>query len=205
MFNNVDFYSGNSSYNNFLSGFRATSLGYNNWGIGLNNTNFIRPYQPFIYAQQPFTPAAVNQPYANQNFEEFCAKAYKGIPDRTTTSADKEKAILAKISILNHPQCPPELKAELYAEIGIINGELRTMDNNPSKSNENFDAFVERMYNGIPDRTSTVPQKQKAILAKVAIMNHPQCPPDSKPVLMQEISIINNEIMQMKSNCNTKV
>lgn len=201
MFGNNGFYPSNYSYNNFLFGFNFKPFPAM---FGLNNTNF-KLYQPFFNIQKTYPVAANNQPYANQNFNEFCAKAYEGIPDRTTTSADKEKAILAKISILNHPQCPPQLKSVLLGEISTINGELRAIDKETTGTNNDFEAFAKRMYNGIPDRTTNVNDKQKAILAKVAIMNHPQCPEASKAELMNEISTINSEIMQIKSNCNKKI
>ena len=75
---------------------------------------------------------------------------------------------------------------------------------NPSE-NSNFEEFVQKAYAGIPDRTSTIEDKQKAILAKVSILNHPNCPEETKAVLQQEIATINNEINQIKKNINIKV
>ncbi len=72
-------------------------------------------------------------------------------------------------------------------------------------SGQSFDEFVARAYQGIPDRTTTVEDKQKAILAKISILNHPECPQESKSVLLQEIAIINDEINRIKSNINRKV
>lgn len=53
--------------------------------------------------------------------------------------------------------------------------------------------------------TTNVVDKQKAILAKISIMNHPQCPEKSKLELAKELRILNNEIAQIKNNYNKKV
>lgn len=60
----------------------------------------------------------------NVSFSEFVDRAYKGIPDRTSTVEEKERAIAAKKKILQHPDCPPQKKAEILKEIGILQGEI---------------------------------------------------------------------------------
>ena len=65
--------------------------------------------------------------------------------------------------------------------------------------NVSFNEFVENAYKGIPARTSTVKDKERAIAAKKKIMNHPDCPNDSKVQLKKEISIIEEEIARINS------
>ncbi len=43
-----------------------------------------------------------------------------------------------------------------------------------------FDQFVKNAYRGIPEQTSTVEEKEKAIAAKKKILQHPVCPAKSK-------------------------
>ena len=67
-----------------------------------------------------------------------------------------------------------------------------------SVSFDKFDKFVQRVTAGIPDRTETIEQKEKAIKAKKKILKHPSCPEESKPVLKQEISVLEDEINSIK-------
>lgn len=67
-----------------------------------------------------------------------------------------------------------------------------------------FEKFVERAYKGIPERTSTIEEKERAIRAKKKILNHPDCPKESKAKLMQEISTIRGEISTMKSEARNQ-
>lgn len=60
----------------------------------------------------------------NISFSEFVEKAYQGIPDRTSTVEEKQRAIAAKKKILQHPDCPREKRAEILNEIKIIEGEI---------------------------------------------------------------------------------
>ena len=66
------------------------------------------------------------------------------------------------------------------------------------RRNDEFEAFVQRQYGGIPDRTTTIDQKKRAIAAKKRIIAHPQCPSSSKPVIKNEISKIESEIIAMQ-------
>ena len=66
-------------------------------------------------------------------------------------------------------------------------------------SNVSFDRFVERAYAGIPDRTSTIEEKERAIAAKKKILAHPSCPESSKATLRQEIATIEGEIAGIKN------
>lgn len=60
----------------------------------------------------------------NVSFNEFVEKTYAGIPERTSTIEQKEKAIKAKKKILQHPDCPREKRAEILKEIKTIEGEI---------------------------------------------------------------------------------
>lgn len=62
-----------------------------------------------------------------------------------------------------------------------------------------FNAFVEKQYAGIPERTSTIEDKEKAIKAKKEILKHPDCPQSSKAEIRKEIATIEAEIEAMKS------
>ena len=44
-----------------------------------------------------------------------------------------------------------------------------------------FEQFVENAYRGIPEQTSTVEEKEKAIAAKKKILQYPNCPKKLKP------------------------
>lgn len=79
-----------------------------------------------------------------------------------------------------------------------INGANGTYQG-PPKTQDDFDAFVEKAYSGIPDRTSTIQEKEAAIKAKKAIMQHPKCPSSTKPELQREIQIIQAEIDRIKA------
>ena len=61
-----------------------------------------------------------------------------------------------------------------------------------------FDQFVENAYRGIPEQTSTVRDKERAIAAKKKILQHPDCPAKSKVALKKEIEIIEGEIAGIK-------
>jgi len=62
-----------------------------------------------------------------------------------------------------------------------------------------FNEFVEKTYAGIPDRTTTVEQKKKAIEAKKKILAHPDCPASVRTKLYEEIATIQGEIDGMKA------
>ena len=79
---------------------------------------------------------------------------------------------------------------------------IKRIEANNNYSNikqDDFDAFVEKAYSGIPDRTSTIQEKEAAIKAKKAIMQHPKCPSSTKPELQREIQIIQAEIDGIKA------
>ena len=61
-----------------------------------------------------------------------------------------------------------------------------------------FEDFVKEAYNGIPDVTTTVEEKQRAISAKLKILSHPQCPELSKNQIRAEIAQIREEIKRMQ-------
>ena len=182
-------------------------------GISINSDNTISPF--ILWSQKNYdnntnggifpkkTQVDNNQNY-EQDFNAFVKEAYAGIPEVTTTVEEKQRAILAKLSILNHPQCPPETKAALSEEITQINYEIQNFEDEKSGYDDDFDTFVQKAYAGIPDRTTNINDKQKAILAKVAIINHPNCPEETKLELARELKILNDEIMEIKANCNRK-
>lgn len=72
---------------------------------------------------------------------------------------------------------------------GVNNKQMKTQ-----QSYEDFGAFADRLNKTVPDVTSTVEEKKHAIEVKKKIMNHPQCPSDTKTTLRKEIGIIQGEI-----------
>ena len=62
-----------------------------------------------------------------------------------------------------------------------------------------FEQFVENAYRGIPEQTSTVEEKEKAIAAKKKILQHPNCPKETKIALLREIATIEGEIAEIKN------
>ena len=76
---------------------------------------------------------------------------------------------------------------------GVNNKQMKTQQNY-----EDFGAFADRLNNTVPDTTSTVEEKKHAIEVKKKIMNHPQCPSDTKTTLRKEIGIIQAEIDQIE-------
>ena len=62
-----------------------------------------------------------------------------------------------------------------------------------------FEQFVENAYRGIPELTSTVEEKEKAIAAKKKILQHPNCPKETKTALLREIATIEGEIAGIKN------
>ena len=62
-----------------------------------------------------------------------------------------------------------------------------------------FEQFVENAYRGIPEQTSTVEEKEKAIAAKKKILQHPNCPKETKTALLREITTIEGEIAGIKN------
>lgn len=70
--------------------------------------------------------------------------------------------------------------------------------------NVSFEKFVQRVYACIPERTSTVEQKERAIGAKKRILNHPDCPREFRNQILKEIEIIKDEIEGMKSDAHNE-
>ncbi len=85
---------------------------------------------------------------------------------------------------------------------GVNNKQMKTQ-----QSYEDFGTFADRLNKTVPDRTSTVEEKKHAIEVKKKIMNHPQCPSDTKVTLRKEIGIIQAEIDRMEHDTamNTSV
>ncbi len=67
-----------------------------------------------------------------------------------------------------------------------------------------FNEFVKNAYRGIPERTTTIEEKERAIEAKKMILNHPDCPQDSKIGLRREIATIEEEIASIREIERTK-
>lgn len=80
----------------------------------------------------------------NVSFSEFVDKVYAGIPERTSTVEQKERAIAAKKKILQHPDCPPNKKAEIMREIGIIQGEIDGLKEDARAQSMNSSVFPPR-------------------------------------------------------------
>lgn len=85
---------------------------------------------------------------------------------------------------------------------GVNNKQMKTQ-----QGYENFDTFADKLNKTVPDSTSTVEEKKRAIEVKKKIMNHPQCPNDTKTTLRKEIGIIQAEIDRMEHDTamNTSV
>ena len=80
----------------------------------------------------------------NVSFNDFVEKAYAGIPERTSTVEDKERAIAAKKKILQHPDCPSSSKPELLKEIAIIESEIAGIKNEQRNASMNSSIFPKR-------------------------------------------------------------
>lgn len=80
----------------------------------------------------------------NVDFQKFVDKQYAGIPDRTETIEDKERAIKAKKAILKHPDCPQSSKAEIKREIAAIEGEIAAMKGEARNNSMNSSIFGTR-------------------------------------------------------------
>ena len=59
---------------------------------------------------------------------------------------------------------------------------------------DSYKAYCKQQYAGVPDGTTTIEQKEKAIQAKKNIMKHPECSATSKAMLQKEIAVIKGEI-----------
>lgn len=59
---------------------------------------------------------------------------------------------------------------------------------------DSYKVYCKQQYAGVPDGTTTIEQKEKAIQAKKNIMKHPECSATSKAMLQKEIAVINGEI-----------
>ena len=77
-------------------------------------------------------------------FEQFVENAYRGIPEQTSTVEEKEKAIVAKKKILQHPNCPKETKTALLREIATIEGEIAGIKNEQRNASMNSSIFPKR-------------------------------------------------------------
>lgn len=141
---------------------------------------------------------------SDMTFDDFVQRVYSEIPEQPLTVSDNQKVILAKVSIINHPKCPKDFKKTLFKEISVLNNEISRMDKSKSYDMD-FDDFVQQAYNKLPDQSATVDGKQKVILAKVSILDHPDCPLETKKILFREISRLSREIRQIKSKINKNV
>ena len=77
-------------------------------------------------------------------FDQFVENAYRGIPERTSTVEEKERAIAAKKKILQHPDCPKETKTALLREIATIEGEIAGIKNDERTASKNSSIFPKR-------------------------------------------------------------
>ena len=77
-------------------------------------------------------------------FDQFVENAYRGIPERTSTVEEKERAITAKKKILQHPDCPKETKTALLREIATIEGEIAGIKNDERTASMNSSIFPKR-------------------------------------------------------------
>ena len=64
--------------------------------------------------------------------------------------------------------------------------------------NEDFSDYASKLNSTVPDRTSSIEEKERAIEVKKQIMAHPNCPPEVKKELQQEIKTIETEINRLE-------
>lgn len=65
---------------------------------------------------------------------------------------------------------------------------------------ENFANYAEGLNKTVPDRTSTIEEKNHAIEVKKRIMAHPDCPQEVKNELQKEINTIEDEIGRIEKS-----
>ncbi len=62
-----------------------------------------------------------------------------------------------------------------------------------------FQKFAESINRSIPERTSTVSEKNNVIAAKKRILSHPDCPPEAKAELLKDIQTLEKEIKELEA------
>ena len=72
------------------------------------------------------------------DFGTFADRLNKTVPDRTSTVEEKKHAIEVKKKIMNHPQCPSDVKATLRKEIDTIQGEIDRMNHDTAMNTSVF-------------------------------------------------------------------
>ena len=77
-------------------------------------------------------------------FDQFVKNAYRGIPERTSTVEEKERAIAAKKKILQHPDCSKKTKTALLREIASIEGEIAGIKNDEKTASMNRSIYPKR-------------------------------------------------------------
>jgi uncharacterized protein with PIN domain len=90
--------------------------------------------------------------------------------------------------------------------MGLAIGE----NDNYDKQKQNyadFNSYAESLNRTVPDRTSTIEEKEAAIKVKKRIMEHPQCSKEMQRTLQGEIDTIQGEIdaMERENAMNTSV
>ena len=81
---------------------------------------------------------------STNKFNQFVENAYRGIPERTSTVEEKERAIAAKKKILQHPDCSKKTKTALLHEIATIEGEIAGIKNDEKTASMNSSIFPKR-------------------------------------------------------------
>jgi len=79
-----------------------------------------------------------------------------------------------------------------------------TQQTSKSKSYEDFGKLADRLNATIPEQTSNIPDKKRAIDIKKQLLAHPNCPSDAKQELQKEIQILEKEIERIE-NMNSSV
>ena len=134
----------------------------------------------------------------NENFRSVYNEMSENVPDSTSTIEEKQRAIEYINRMLNCPDIPnPEYlenkKAEIQKEIDNFNKPANT----GNKTEKFADVFAEAKAN-VPDSTSTIEEKQRAIEYINRILNCPDIPnpeywENQKMIIEQEIVRIKNE------------
>lgn len=87
----------------------------------------------------------------------------------------------------------------------MVDGVSKTTGTQRTQKNiEPFEKFAKRLNATIPDRTSNISDKNRAIDVKKQLLAHPDCPLDAKAKLQEEIATIEGEIARMQ-NMNSSI
>ncbi len=64
---------------------------------------------------------------------------------------------------------------------------------------KSFEKLADQLNSTIPDRTTTIEEKKKAIAVKKQLLAHPGCPDGAKKELQKDIETIQDEISRIEA------